>query len=314
MQEGRDLKIEPDLGGEYFCLTIDVPVGAADMMTGVLFSLGARGIESLSRDLKPMPGSIPPAGGMERMQAYFPADGSLDKQELEARIQAHLSVIPAESKINGAGVASIQDVEKADWSKLWRNFFKPINVGKKIFLRPSWEKAGPEEQRIEIVLDPGMAFGTGTHETTRLCLEWIEQRSDRASVLDIGTGSGILAIAAARLGARKVTAVENDDTSFLAAKKNIGVNRVSDLVELVKDIDLVKHGYQVVVANILAHTLIRMAPGITRLVSENGELALSGILFEQAGSVKESYLQQGFKTKKINRMGEWVLLELGRET
>ncbi len=201
--------------------------------------------------------------------------------------EVDVSVLLAEAAAT-LGLPPIQDfavdaLEEQNWVQLTQSQFDPIRVSEHLWIVPSWHDA-PDPAAINLVLDPGMAFGTGSHPTTRLCLEWLERSVDHGdSVLDYGCGSGILAIAAARLGAGTVTGVDIDPQAVLAAKANAERNEVAAC--FVDSASLLVGEFDVVVANILSNPLRVLAPAICAHVRSGGRLALSGILSEQADEI-----------------------------
>jgi len=178
---------------------------------------------------------------------------------------------------------AVDALEEQNWVQLTQSQFDPIRVSEHLWIVPSWHDA-PDPAAINLVLDPGMAFGTGSHPTTRLCLEWLEREVQPGeSLLDYGCGSGILAIAAARLGAGTVTGVDIDPQAVLAAKANAERNEVAAC--FVDSASLLVGEFDVVVANILSNPLRVLAPAICAHVRSGGRLALSGILSEQADEI-----------------------------
>ncbi len=184
---------------------------------------------------------------------------------------------------------SVEPVAEQNWVQLTQSQFDPIRVSERLWIVPSWHES-PDSAAINLILDPGMAFGTGSHPTTRLCLEWLERNvSAGNTVLDYGCGSGILAIAAARLGAGHVAGVDIDPQAVDAAKANAERNGVTAL--FVDSAAPVAGEYDVVVANILSNPLRVLAPAICAHVRSGGRLALSGILREQADEIVAIYAQ-----------------------
>ncbi len=180
-----------------------------------------------------------------------------------------------------------EEVAEQNWVQLTQSQFDPIRVSDRLWIVPSWHVA-PDPEAIVLVLDPGMAFGTGSHPTTRLCLEWLERTvSTDISILDYGCGSGILAIAAAKLGAKDVLGVDIDLQAVSAAKSNAALNNVSARFE--DSTREIKGQFDIVVANILSNPLKALAPSICALVRPGGRLALSGILTEQSDDLIEAY-------------------------
>jgi ribosomal protein L11 methyltransferase len=214
---------------------------------------------------------------------------------------------------------SFASIPDEDWMELWKANFKPLRVGRRLVVAPTWEKveASPEDRIIRI--DPGQAFGTGHHETTRLCLEWLEEwaenRHEQSSktLLDVGTGSGILAIAGALLGFDRVLAVDNDPEAVAVARENLILNGAMDRIVLQEGTvaDMLSR-FDVVLANIHALPLIEMAELLVKRLNDPGTLVLSGILLDQKEAVQVAYERRGLTLRSTRSAGEWCLLEFGR--
>ena len=203
--------------------------------------------------------------------------------EEDADIAALLSDAVASLGITELPAFTTEAVAEQNWVQLTQSQFDPIRVSDRLWIVPSWHES-PDPAAINLILDPGMAFGTGSHPTTRLCLEWLEQHvSEASTVLDYGCGSGILAIAAARLGAGQVAGVDIDPQAVEAARANAERNGVSAL--FADSAAPVAGEYDLVVANILSNPLRVLAPAICAHVRSGGRLALSGILREQAEEI-----------------------------
>ncbi|MBQ1557209.1 MAG: 50S ribosomal protein L11 methyltransferase, partial [Pseudomonas sp.] len=177
----------------------------------------------------------------------------------------------------------VERIEDQDWERSWMDGFQPMRFGQRLWIVPSWH-AAPQPDAVNLLLDPGLAFGTGTHPTTALCLEWLDgQNLDNCSVLDFGCGSGILAIAALLLGAPQAAGTDIDPQALEASRDNASRNSIDPArFPVYLPADLPQQPADVVVANILAGPLVSLAPQITALVKSGGRLALSGILAEQA--------------------------------
>ncbi|WP_212628941.1 50S ribosomal protein L11 methyltransferase [Pseudomonas sp. KB-10] len=184
----------------------------------------------------------------------------------------------------------VERIEDQDWERSWMDNFQPMRFGQRLWIVPSWH-AAPEPDAVNLLLDPGLAFGTGTHPTTALCLEWLDgQTLDNCSVLDFGCGSGILAIAALLLGAPQAVGTDIDPQALEASRDNASRNGIDPArFPVYLPADLPQQPADVVVANILAGPLVSLAPQITALVKGGGRLALSGILAEQAEEVRAAY-------------------------
>lgn len=184
----------------------------------------------------------------------------------------------------------VERIEDQDWERSWMDNFHPMRFGRRLWIVPSWHQA-PEPDAVNLLLDPGLAFGTGTHPTTALCLEWLDgQDLNDCTVLDFGCGSGILAIAALLLGAPRAVGTDIDPQALEASRDNAARNGIDPArFPVYLPADLPPQAADVVVANILAGPLVQLAPTITAQVAPGGRLALSGILAEQAEEVRSAY-------------------------
>jgi len=209
-----------------------------------------------------------------------------------------------------AGIAGttpyrVDRVDDQDWVRVTQSQFTPQQITERLWIVPSWHTA-PDPQAINIVLDPGLAFGTGTHPTTRLCLRWLDRHiRGGESVIDFGCGSGILAIAALKLGAATAYGVDVDEQALLAARHNAMQNLVNAV--FFDAADRLGRSAQIVVANILANPLRVLAPLLAGLTEPRGRVVLSGILDEQADDVREAY-RPWFEMDATEHEGGWVLL------
>ena len=207
--------------------------------------------------------------------------------------------------IEALAAASVDRVEDADWVALTQRQFEPIRAGARLWIVPTWH-AVPEPDAVNVVLDPGAAFGTGSHPTTRLCLAWLERTvRPGATVLDYGCGSGILAIAAMKLGAARALAVDIDPQALGAARYNASRNQVD--VEVIDAQRQLGERVQVTVANILANPLRMLAPIIASHTLPGGAIALSGILADQAAEVARAYAPWA-ALEVVAVEGDWILL------
>lgn len=199
-------------------------------------------------------------------------------------------------------------LEDKAWERAWMDDFKPMRFGEHLWIVPSWSEP-PDTDAINILLDPGLAFGTGTHPTTRLCLEWLDAHNVTGqSVIDYGCGSGILAIAAALLGAESVVGVDNDPQALLATMENARRNNVMEAITGYLPKEAPTQPAQLMLANILAGPLIELAPRLAALVDDGGNIVLSGILPEQAAEVSDAYLPWFIMQPAVEHDG-WIRLE-----
>jgi len=203
---------------------------------------------------------------------------------------------------------SIETLQDQEWERTWLKYFHPMQFGKNLWICPSGHEV-KEPDAIIIDLDPGLAFGTGTHPTTALCLEWLEQSElNDKHVIDYGCGSGILAIAALKLGAKHATGIDYDPQALLASIDNAEKNNVTELLTTLDSNSSPDQKADILVANILAGVLIDLAPNINKLINPNGQIVLSGILSDQAEAVNDIYTEW-FDMKPITEKNGWVRLE-----
>lgn len=239
--------------------------------------------------------------------AYYPEDGELQKRL--QRIEAELAAVETRIGKFRVGSTLFRKVSETDWSNEWKQYFHVTRVGKHIVVKPSWEAYEPEEDDVVLELDPGMAFGTGTHPTTCLVLEAMEKIiHPDSTVFDVGTGSGILAMTAAKLGAKTIKAVDIDGVAVRTAKENIAKAGLADRIE-VKQGDLL-HGTEgqadVIVANILADIIILLLPDIPGKLKEGGLFFASGIIENYQQDVTEAAANVGLRVKEVTRTKDWV--------
>jgi ribosomal protein L11 methyltransferase len=201
----------------------------------------------------------------------------------------------------------LRKVPDQDWVRLTQSQYEPIPIGRRLLISPSWHDALADDTRVRIVVDPGLAFGTGSHPTTHLCLEWLESEVHaNMSVIDYGCGSGILAIAAALLGASSVYGIDIDQQALVATKANAQVNQVQ--VQVLSSSDALPQQADVVVANILASPLKLLAPLLIGLVHPQGKLALSGVLARQIDEVCSVYHHHGLALQAVAVKDGWACL------
>lgn len=240
------------------------------------------------------------------IKTYIPEERNV--LELIETVKARIALLPSFGLDIGEGSVSLSNVNESDWANEWKKYYKPTKVGKKIVVKPSWEEYEKQEGDLIIELDPGMAFGTGTHETTSMCIRELENYVDETkTVFDIGCGSGILAIAAAQLGAKEVVAGDLDEVAVKVSKENCEINNVSDKV-------VVKHGSlfevvdskaDVIVANIIADIIKILAKDVSKFLKDDGVFISSGIILAKIDEVCEALEENGFEIVKVERLGEW---------
>ena len=271
----------------------DVNALQLDLASGELFELGAEGLEQ--RD-----------GTEVELVASF--DPEHTPEVLVGQVQSAL--LAMEIPVLGVSVDAWPDV---DWATHWRRHYQPLSFGR-VWVVPNWLDAPPEAE-VVLRIDPQMAFGTGLHPTTAMCMERVVALSPIDSLLDVGTGTGILSLGAAALGAGSCVATDIDGPSVVQAIDNAKANGLADRISFAQDGEVAVEGvFSVVVANILAEPLIRLADRISARVAPGGRLILSGLLAAQGEAVEAAYMATGLVAADRTTRGEWINLELIRST
>ena len=248
--------------------------------------------------------------GKSRITFYL--EDSAEGYNTLAQFRIGLSAFKKQHPEYAPLILSMENVEDADWENNWKQFYKPMEIGERLLVVPEWEQA-QEDGRVKLVLNPGLTFGTGSHDTTQLCMCALEDNVKPGdTVLDMGTGSGILAIAAAMLGAEVRTVVDIDENCLRTAQENAEKNHVSigrglcgDALRDEKLAADIGSGYSVIVANIVADVIIGMAPMFFAKTAEGGTLICSGILNERADEVRAALEKAGFEVVNHAKSDDW---------
>ena len=211
----------------------------------------------------------------------------------------------------GSGTVELSNVNQEDWESAWKQYFKPVHVTDRIVVKPEWEAYEAEEGEIVIEIDPGMAFGTGTHETTSMCINQIEKNlkaGDR--VIDIGSGSGILSMAAVLLGAEKATGVDLDPVAVRVALENVELNNLQDKIEILHGnlTDVIREKADIVVANIMADIILILLEDVREFIKDDGLFISSGIIQEKRAAVEARLLEKNFSIVEVETKGEWCAI------
>ena len=248
------------------------------------------------------------------VSAYYADDEKLEKRLAE--IDEQLALIEERIGKYRFGNTRFRKVSEQDWANEWKQYFHVTHVGKSLVNKPSWEEYAPMEGEHVIEIDPGMAFGTGTHHTTNMMMERLEKViTPDSTVFDVGTGSGILAIAAAMLGAKSVKAVDIDAVAVRVAKENVADNGLSEQIE-VREGDLL-HGTEgkadVIIANIIADIVIMLLQDIPQKLNDDGVLLASGIIEERMPDVEAAAQAQGLYVDAVDHRGGWVVMQMKKK-
>ncbi len=293
---------------------------ASDAVSEMLTTIGAGGVviedpNEIRRQIE-SPGSLDYAdqefmdslGTDVTIKAYFNEEHQPD--ELAVLIKEKISFIAQFLNV-GQGYTGYEKVDDEDWATAWKKYYKPFHISDSVVIKPSWEEYAKQDGEIVIELDPGMAFGTGTHETTRLCSQLLEKYVNKGDeIIDVGCGTGILSIIALKLGAKKVTAVDIDEVAVRVTKENSEINGVLESIDVKKGIlfDLEPVKADIMVANIIADVIIGISSQVPKYLKKDGILLTSGIIRERKEDVIKSYTEKGFDFVSIDEMGEWVAI------
>lgn len=289
-----------------------------EVVSAILYSLGANGlliedpneIENLEQDKTNW--NYIDESLMEikfdgiLIKSYFSYEEDVDKKYDEIRRALEENNYIKEENINWE--LDHKTVEDKDWAESWKQYYKPVKLGNRIVIKPSWEDYDLKDGEIQIELDPGMAFGTGTHESTAMCVEALESYvEDGYKIYDIGTGSGILAIVGAKLGG-KVVGIDLDPMAVKVAKENGLINKVEDRVEFREGdlLDTVDSKVDLVVSNIIAEVIAIITPDVKQVLKPGGIFISSGIIIEKMDLVRQALVENGFKILEERKLNSWA--------
>lgn len=307
---------------DYLELTVSTTHFGAEAISNILMEQGAQGTQIIDRADLPDPDKpgknwelmdralIDSAPVDVRVKAWFPADETV-RQTLAA-LNANLDMLrEADTEhLFGELTLSSDEVQEKDWSECWKQYYKPFRAGEHLVIKPTWETWDAQEGDLIIELDPGMAFGTGTHETTAMCITLIEKYYAGGKLLDVGTGSGILAIAAARLGATDTVAVDIDPDAVRVAQENVEHNGFSSVIS-VREGDLLQglnEVFDFAVANILAPVICMLAAPLKNHLKPGSLFICSGIISEAENDVLAALAAAGYTVLEVIHKGDWVAI------
>ena len=290
---------------------------AIEPISGIFYGLNSQGVavedpnDLLTRDQGPLTWDFADINVLEHkgefavVKAYFSADENLEKivEITKEKIQ-ELQDMGIDI---GKGIVECEKIKEEDWANNWKKYYKPSNITDRIVVKPMWEEYEPKNSELVIELDPGMAFGTGTHETTRMCVKALEKYVEKDStVFDVGCGSGILAIAAAKLGAKLALGVDLDPVAVESAKENVGLNDL-DNIEILEGnlLDVIDGKADIVVANIIAEIICILTDDVSKALNKGGLFITSGIIHERVDMVTSKLDECGFEVMEVNKDGEW---------
>jgi ribosomal protein L11 methyltransferase len=298
--------LESEPGSQHWIeVSVAVDAEAAEAVSALFEQYGEGGavIEEI-----PAPDRSPGAGGRQVrcvVKAFLPA-GDMERLEAVRRALWHLG------QIQPLPEPQVRDLGPADWAEAWKSGYQVLRIGRHLRIVPSWIPYQAAAGEVTITLDPGMAFGTGLHPTTQLCLQAVEDLVEPGMrVLDVGTGSGILAIAAAKLGAAEVLAVDIEAVAVRTARENVAQNGAGDVVRVQQGSvdDGYRGDFDVVLANILAEIIARLAPDLAAHTAADGRLVAAGIIETRLPAVERAFAGAGLAIARRRQIDDWVALE-----
>lgn len=308
------------MNGKWIEVKVVTTSEAVEPVSGIFYGLDVKGVaiedprDILEREQGPLSWDFADINIFEYgkdaavVKGYFNLEENI--KEIEKYVNEKIDELK-EMNINvGQGKIFIKEVKEEDWANNWKKYYKPTKIGEKIVIKPIWEEYKSQNDEIIVEMDPGMAFGTGTHETTRMCIEALEKYVTKdTTVYDIGTGSGILAITAAKLGAGKVVGVDLDPVAVDSAKSNVGFNNLSNIDILHGNLmEVVEGKAEIVVANIIAEVIIFLSDEVKKFLKPDGYFISSGIIKDRKDDVVKKLTSIGFNIIEVNTLGEWVCI------
>lgn len=290
---------------------------ALEPISGIFYSLDCKGVaiedpeDILGREQGPLTWDFADINVLEHkgkvavVKAYFAEEDNIE--DVLAYVNERLEELKEMGLDLGEAKVEHEKMHEEDWANTWKQYYKPSKVGEKIVVKPIWEEYEAKENELVVDLDPGMAFGTGTHETTRMCIQALEKYvKEESTVFDVGCGSGILAIAAAKLGAKLAVGVDLDPVAVESSIENVGYNNLSNIEILHGNlVEVIDGKADIVVANILAEIICILTDDVKRVLKDGGIFITSGIIHDRVDMVCEKLEATGFEVIEKNRDGEW---------
>jgi ribosomal protein L11 methyltransferase len=290
---------------------------ALEPISGIFYSLDCKGVaiedpeDFLGREEGPFTWDFADINVLEHKGEVAVVKGYFSEEDKIEEILVYVKEKVQEIKdlgINvGLGDVEVEKIHEEDWANTWKQYYKPLKIGEKIVVKPIWEEYEAQDSDLVVELDPGMAFGTGDHETTKMCIQALEKYVEKDSIVfDVGCGSGILAIAAAKLGAKKAVGVDLDQVAVNSALENVAYNNL-DNIEILQGnlIEVIEGKADIVVANILAEVICILAEDVSRVLKLGGYFITSGIIHDRVEMVTNKLQECGFVVETVNKDGEW---------
>ncbi|WP_163194264.1 50S ribosomal protein L11 methyltransferase [Clostridium thermarum] len=308
------------MNGKWYEVKVITKSEAVEPISGIFYGMDVKGVaiedpnDILNREQGPLTWDFADINILEYggkaavVKGYF--NETEDEEQLTAYVKEKLQELVEMGFDIGEGTVLCELVREEDWANNWKKYYKPTKIGGNIVIKPIWEEYTSEGGEMVIELDPGMAFGTGTHETTRMCILALEKHvKPDSEIFDIGTGSGILAIAAAKLGAKHVVGVDLDPVAVDSALENVEYNKLDNIEILHGNLmDVVKGKADLIVANIIAEVIVILIDQVKEFLKSGGLFISSGIIKERESMVVEKLISSGFAIKETMYDGEWVCI------
>ena len=290
---------------------------ALEPISGIFYSLDCKGVaiedpeDILGREQGPLTWDCADINVLEHkgkvafVKAYFAEEDNIE--DVLQYVNERLTELKEMGLDLGEAKVEHEKMHEEDWANTWKQYYKPSKVGEKIVVKPIWEEYEAKDGELVVDLDPGMAFGTGTHETTRMCIQALERYvKEESTVFDVGCGSGILAIAAAKLGAKLAVGVDLDPVAVESSIENVGYNNLNNIEILHGNlVEVIDGKADIVVANILAEIICILTDDVKRVLKDGGIFITSGIIHDRVDMVCEKLEATGFEVIEKNRDGEW---------
>ena len=290
---------------------------ALEPISGIFYSLDCKGVaiedpeDILGREQGPLTWDFADINVLEHkgkvavVKAYFAEEDNIE--DVLEYVNERLTELKEMGIDLGEAKVEHEKMHEEDWANTWKQYYKPSKVGEKIVVKPIWEEYEAKDGELVVDLDPGMAFGTGTHETTRMCIQALERYvKEESTVFDVGCGSGILAIAAAKLGAKLAVGVDLDPVAVESSIENVGYNNLNNIEILHGNlVEVIDGKADIVVANILAEIICILTDDVKRVLKDGGIFITSGIIHDRVDMICEKLEATGFEVVEKNRDGEW---------
>lgn len=290
---------------------------ALEPVSGIFYGLDCKGVaiedpnDILEREQGPLTWDFADINVLEHkgevavVKAYFSEEDNIE--EVLKYINEKMEELKELGIDTGVAKVESEKMYEEDWANNWKKYYKPTKIGDRIVVKPIWEEYEAKGDELVLELDPGMAFGTGTHETTRMCIQALDKYvKEDSTVFDVGCGSGILAIAAAKLGAKMAIGVDLDPVAVESAKENVGFNNLDNIQILYGNlVEVIDGKADIVVANIIAEVICILTEDVKRVLKEDGYFITSGIIHDRVDMVTNKLQEVGFEVVEINKDGEW---------